>query len=293
MGVDTFSGSFNANQLHVFLIQKMVKRASGIAPATHAGNDPVRVFFTGLFLELPADFFGNDRLKPGNHVGIRMRPNHRTDDVVRVNRVVNPVAHGLVGGIFQGLIATEGRNHFRSEHLHLFHVRRLALHINGPHVNNTFQTHQRANRCGCQTVLSGAGFSNNPMFAQFFCDQNLANRVVYFVRSGMVQILAFQINVALVFFRKPPGIIQRRGPPNVIFEQANKFLPEIVRIDNFEVFQTKFFDVWHHHFRNVGPAKLAVIPFFVNLIIHILIFKSPLLIPPQVERFKPIFISFF
>ena len=52
----------------------------------------------------------------------------------------------------------------------------------------------RGRRSHGNTVLSGTGFGNDAGFAHASGQQNLSQTIIYLVRSGMVQFVAFQIN---------------------------------------------------------------------------------------------------
>ena len=178
----------------------MVKCPCSIASTPHAGNDTVRIFTSDLLFQLPADFFRNYRLKARHHIRIRMWPHHRTNDVISVNRVVDPIAHGLVGGIFERLIATDCSNHFSTEHAHFLYIGSLAFHIHCTHVNNAFQPHQGTNSGRGKSMLTCTCFSYNACFPKLFSHQDLPYRIVYLVRTGMIQIFPLKENVALIFF---------------------------------------------------------------------------------------------
>ena len=74
-------------------------------------------------------------------------------------------------------------------------VLRLTLHVFRAHVHNTFKTITGRNCSSGHTVLTRAGFSNHPRLAHAACEQGLTNGVVDFVRAGVIQIFALQINL--------------------------------------------------------------------------------------------------
>ena len=120
-----------------------------------------------------------------------------------------PVAYGLRAGIAQRHIACAHRVHLGSQHLHTLYVGMLAFHIGGTHEDLTLHVHQGAYRSGSHTVLSGSGFGNDAGLAHFLCHENLTDGVVDFVCTGMVQVLALQIELASVLLAHALGIIKR------------------------------------------------------------------------------------
>ena len=119
----------------------MIKRSCGIGTSSYARNDVIWKFRTRFFEQLLFDFFGYNRLKACHHVRIGVRPYDRTDDVVSVGRVIDPVTHCLVGRVFEGLGAAHGGTNFCAEHSHTSHVGRLALDVNLAHVHDTLHSH--------------------------------------------------------------------------------------------------------------------------------------------------------
>jgi hypothetical protein len=120
---------------------------------------------------------------------------------MRIRRVINPVAHGFVGGVFERLAATGGGYYRGSQHPHPFHVGFLPFHVQFAHVHDALQAHQGAYRGRGYAVLPRARFRNNAFFTQASGNQGLPDGVVYFVGSGMTQVFAFQVNAGLILFR--------------------------------------------------------------------------------------------
>ena len=78
-----------------------MKQADGIAAAANAGDTGVGQATLGgedLLACLDAD----DALKIAHQHGVRVRPDHRADDVVGGFHGGDPVPDGLAGGILQG-----------------------------------------------------------------------------------------------------------------------------------------------------------------------------------------------
>ena len=119
-----------------------------------------------------------------------------------------PVAYGFVGSIFQGHVARSHGFHSGSQHLHALHVYPLPFHIGLSHVDHAFHSHQGAYRSRGHSVLSGSCFGDDAFLAHSPGQKHLADGIVDFVRSRMVQVLPFQVNFASVFFRQALGKIK-------------------------------------------------------------------------------------
>ena len=52
------------------------------------------------------------------------------------------------------------------------------MHVLGTHVDETGIAKTGGNRCGCHTVLAGAGLGDQPGFAHAFGQQDLAQAIV-------------------------------------------------------------------------------------------------------------------
>lgn len=104
---------------------------------------------------------------------------------MRVRKVGDPVAHGLVDGIFEGVGAgvywndlnlksaldheqgVQGQieNNLGSKHLYPENVERLAADVLGTHVDDTFHVEARADRRSCDTMLARTSFRDDACLA--------------------------------------------------------------------------------------------------------------------------------
>ena len=209
VGIYSVAGSLSQINLHAVIINVVVDGSGSVTSATHAGDEVIRIVAAYLLLQLPFQFFADDALHLGNNVWIRVRTHGRTYDVEGILRVAAPVAYGLRAGIAQRHVAGTHRVHLGSQHLHALYVGMLALHIGGTHENLTLHVHQGAYRSGSHTVLSGSGFGNDAGLAHLLGHENLTDGVVDFVCTGMVQVLALQIELASVLLAHALGIIKR------------------------------------------------------------------------------------
>ena len=209
IGIYSVSGSLSQIYLHAVIINVVVDGSGSVASATHAGDEVIRIVAANLLLKLPFQFFRDYALHLGNNVWIWVRTHGRTYDIEGILWVAAPVAYGLRAGIAQRHVAGAHRVHLGSQHLHTLYVGMLALHIGGTHENLTLHVHQGAYRSGSHTVLSGSGFGNDAGLAHLLGHENLTDGVVDFVCTGMVQVLALQIELASVLLAHALGIIKR------------------------------------------------------------------------------------
>ena len=122
----------------------------------------------------------------------------------------HPVAHGFVDGFLEGLLAGGDGHDFRAEHFHAIDVERLALAIHFAHVNDAFEAEHGGDGGGGDAVLARAGFGDDARLAHAPGHEDLAHGVVDFVRAGVEQVLALEINFrAAQFARQALGKIQR------------------------------------------------------------------------------------
>src|SRR6056300_1019332 len=98
--IDSFSSGLYGNDVDPFVIEVMVVQACGIATSPYAGNYVIRIISTFSLLQLPLGLLADDCLKTSHHVRIRMGSNYRTNNVVGVYRIVDPIAYGFIGRIF-------------------------------------------------------------------------------------------------------------------------------------------------------------------------------------------------
>src|SRR5450432_2449864 len=147
----------------------MKKSTRGITSTADACDYGLWIFYARFFPELPFYLCADHTLKPGYHIGVRMRTDPAPNSIVGVIGVIDPVPDRLVGSVFQGLTAAGGRHYPGTQHFHSGYIGRLPLNILFTHVNNTFQSLQSTHSCSGNTVLSGTCFCDNSFFAKFLC----------------------------------------------------------------------------------------------------------------------------
>ena len=108
--------------------------------------------------------------------------------------VGDPVAHGFIDGVFEGARTGIYAADFGAEQAHAEDVEFLAAHVFGAHVDDALEAQQRADGSRGDSVLAGAGFGDHAVLAHALDEQTLAEAVVDFVRAGVEQVFALEID---------------------------------------------------------------------------------------------------
>src|SRR5258708_35666697 len=103
--VDPMARRFYGDQFYTSFIQEMVKSPCGITTTSHAGNHMRRQFISRRLLQLDPDLFADHTLEAGDHIRIGMGPHYATDNIMSVDRIVDPIPDRLIRGILQRLAA--------------------------------------------------------------------------------------------------------------------------------------------------------------------------------------------
>jgi hypothetical protein len=187
--VDALAAGLHADQLHALVGDERHERADRVRAAAHA-RDHALGQGAGALEQLGARLVADRALKVAHERRVGRRPDRRADHVVRVADARDPVADRLAHGLLQRARARVDRRHVRAEQVHALHVRALAAHVLGPHVDDALEPHQRARRGRRHAVLAGAGLRDDPGLAHPPREQRLAERVVDLVGAGVEQVLA-------------------------------------------------------------------------------------------------------
>ena len=94
------AAGLDADQPDVAIVDERVEDAHRVAAAADAGDDRVGQP-AGQLEDLRARLAADHRLELAHHQRIRMRPEHRSEQVVGVGDVGDPVAHRLVDRVLQ------------------------------------------------------------------------------------------------------------------------------------------------------------------------------------------------
>ena len=154
----------------------------------------------------------DDAVEVAHHGGVGMRAEDAAEEVVGGADVGDPVAHGLVDGVLQGLRAGADAAHFRAEQAHAVDVQLLAAHVLFAHVDDAFHAEERADGGGGDAVLAGAGLGDDALLAHALREQPLAEAVVDLVRAGVEQVFALEVDLrAAEVLGEALGEVEGRG----------------------------------------------------------------------------------
>ena len=248
------SARFHAAQFHRFIGQKRVKHADGVGATADACDHNIGQF-ADCGQHLLAGFNANDALKIAYHQRIWVRPQRRTEQIIRI-RIRHPIAHRLVDGILQGARTRGNAAHIRAQQPHPKHVRALAGDVVGAHIHHAFHAQQRADCRRCDSVLACAGFGDNPFFAHPLRQQTLTQRIIDFMCAGVGQILALQPNLrSTTFGRKASRVSHCGGATSVAVMQGGEFGLKGCIITNAQVGNGQFIYCGHQGFWHITATK--------------------------------------
>jgi hypothetical protein len=260
-----FTAGFDANQPDAAIVHERVEDADGIAAAADAGDDGGGQR-AGHVENLRARLAANHRLKLADHQRIRMGAEHRSQEVVGVGDVGDPVAHRLVDRVLQRAAAGVDAAHFRAQQAHAKHVERLPIHVRAAHVDVAVEAEQRARRRRGHAVLAGAGLRDDPPFPHADGEQRLAQRVVDLVGSRVREVLAFEEDArAAGGFRQPLRLVDRCRAPDVVLQQPVQFGAECLVVADGEVRAFQLFDRLDQRFGDEPPTVRAEVAACVRI----------------------------
>ena len=261
-GVAAASG-FDADELDAGVVEEGVEDADGVGASADAGDDGGGKFGFG-FQNLLARLFADDAVEVAHHGGIRMRAQHAAQQVMRGANVGDPVAHGLVDGVFQGARAGIDAADFGAEQTHAEDVELLAAHVLGAHVDDTLHAEEGADGGGGDAVLAGSGFGDDAVLAHAAREKGLADAVVDFVGSGVEEVFALEVDAgAAEVLREAFGVGERRGASGVGVEEMRELGVEGFVFARGSVGGFEFLQGGHEGFGDVASSVRAKAAFNV------------------------------
>ena len=132
-----------------------------------------------------------------------MRTNRRTEQVEGSEWIRYPVPERLVDRSAQRPIAALHLDHPGSESAHPQHVRRLAMHVHGSHVNLARKTDPGAGGGRGDAVLPGPRLGDDPPHSEMPGQEGLSQRIVDLVGSGVRQVFALQPQIGAPALAEP------------------------------------------------------------------------------------------
>ena len=194
LGVHAFTPGFDADDSHRTVIEEGIKQPHGIGAAADGGNQCIRQA-AFLLQHLSARFFADNSLEISYHRGIGVGTCHRANAVEGIFHIGHPVAQRVIHRVFQCAATGGDWHHFCAQKLHAKHIWRLALNVMRTHIDHTFQTKFGTNRSGGHPMLTRTGFGDNPAFSHATGQDNLAQDIINFMRTGVVELISFQIDL--------------------------------------------------------------------------------------------------
>ena len=107
-----------------------------------------------------------------------------------------------------------------AEQLHPEHVERLALDVDGAHVDLALEPHQRRRGGGGDAVLAGPGLGDQPGLAHPLGEQRLPEHVVDLVRAGVVEVLTLEQHPEAELLAEAVALGEHRRAAGVVAEDV-------------------------------------------------------------------------
>ena len=152
---------------------------------TKSGSRPLE-----QLVALGAGLVTDDALQLTDDVRKRMGPDDRPDAVMRRLDRRHPVAQRLVYGVFECPAPRFDGAHLCAEQLHPEDVERLALDVDGAHIDHAFEPQKGSGGGGGNAMLTGSGLRDEAALSHALGEQRLAEDVVDLVGPGMGEVLA-------------------------------------------------------------------------------------------------------
>mmetsp|Transcript_16412 Transcript_16412/g.33723 ORF Transcript_16412/g.33723 Transcript_16412/m.33723 type:complete len:384 (+) Transcript_16412:470-1621(+) len=224
---DSLSGGFGTVKGDTLVVFKGVEGSDSVGSSSDTGNECIGelaiVFLHELFLDLLSDH----ALEVSDDGGEGVGSDCRTNEVVCVADVGDPVGHGFVDGVLEGALTGLDGDDLGTKRVHSEDVQLLALAIDGTHVHGTVQSKHGTDGGGGNTVLSGTGLGNDAGLADSLGKKGLADGVVDFVGSSVSQILTLQPDFGSTGqFREAFRLVEGSGSTDEFSAVAIEFCQE-------------------------------------------------------------------
>ena len=143
--VNPFTRSFHPDRVNFRIPDERVENPHGVGTSPNTGHHRAgkhSLDLQDLLPGLPPD----DRLEIPDHSGEGVGSHHRSDDVVGILYVGDPIPDRLVGGILQGPGPGRHRTDLGPEKLHAVDVQGLPGYVLLPHVDHAVQAKEGSRR---------------------------------------------------------------------------------------------------------------------------------------------------
>mmetsp|Transcript_14468 Transcript_14468/g.31799 ORF Transcript_14468/g.31799 Transcript_14468/m.31799 type:complete len:665 (+) Transcript_14468:311-2305(+) len=257
LALDSVPGRLDADQLGVLVVDEGVEGANGIGSAADAGDHGVREL-AGLLEHLPANFLAHDGLEVADDGGEGVGSDGGADEVVGGADIGDPVAHGLVDGVFKSPLAGLDGYDLGSQGVHAEDVELLTFAVHRTHVDGAVQSEHGTDGGGGNSMLSRSSFGNDSGFPDALGQEGLSDGIVNFMSTGVCKILTFEPNGSSARqFGETLGNVERSGPPDEILPQQGNFGHEIWIVFDLIIFLRDFAEGFGKGLRDVLPPELS------------------------------------
>ena len=129
-----------------------------------------------------------------------------------VANIGHPVPHCFIDGLLECCLSCRHADDFRSQKSHPCNIERLALHVDGPHVDAALETEACG---GCRrgdAMLSCPRLGDDPPLAHSSGKQDLADGIVDLVSARVEKVFTFEVNLcATQLLGESLGKVKGRG----------------------------------------------------------------------------------
>ena len=270
VGLPTVSAGLGQYNVYALIVYVVVDGARSVAAAAYACYQIVGIVATDFLLQLPFNLFADHALHACHQVRVGVRSHGAAHDIECVGRMTAPVAYSLTACVAQCHVACAYWVHLGSQHLHALHVGVLSLHIGSTHKHLALHVHQRTHRSCGHTVLSGTCLGYDASLTHLLGQQYLSDGVVDFVRTGVVQVLALQVELTAILLAHTLGIVQRTGASHIVLKQCMILLLKLIAFDDWQISILQVVYTFVENLGHVSATKLSVKTSLISkIILHI------------------------
>ncbi len=176
MQCGTIATGFDADETHGIVAERM-EDANRIRAATDAGHDGIGQA-AGALEHLCPRLFADHRLETPHEVRIGVGSSGCADHVMGRLDVGDPVANGIVEGVFECARTVRDGDHFSAKEPHPHDVWTLSPHVLLAHVDDGLEAEARTDGCSRDAVLARAGLGDDALLAKALGDQGLAECII-------------------------------------------------------------------------------------------------------------------
>mmetsp|Transcript_6711 Transcript_6711/g.13843 ORF Transcript_6711/g.13843 Transcript_6711/m.13843 type:complete len:323 (-) Transcript_6711:1034-2002(-) len=255
---DTLSSGFGSIEGNSFVVLKRMESTNSVRSSTYARNQSIRESSIILRHELFLDFSSNHALEVSDDGREGVRTDSRTNQIVCVANISDPVRHGFVDGILECALTILNGDNLGTEGIHTENIKLLTFAIDGTHVNGAVQSKHSTHSCGCNTVLSGTGFGNDTGLANSFGQKSLSNRIVDLVGTSVGQIFTLQPNGgSSCQLGQTFCLVERGWSTDEFATEAIQFCQKLGIVLDFVVFFFNFLKCNRESFGNVLSSEFT------------------------------------